>query len=60
MCLSPSPHRCRFFLKCTFEIEKESPMNRELDGGLARRLANAQTGVLLFLILAIFVAPSEK
>jgi hypothetical protein len=35
-------------------------MNREPDGGLAGRLANAQTGVLLFLILAIFVAPSEK
>jgi len=35
-------------------------MNRELDGSLARRLANVQTGFLLFLVFAIFVAPSEK
>ena len=60
LCLSPSAHRCRFFLKCSFEIKKESRMNRELEGSLARRLANAQIGFLLFLIFAIFVAPSEK
>ena len=33
-------------------------MNRELEGSLARRLANAQIGFLLFLIFAIFVTPS--
>ena len=34
-------------------------MNGKLDGSLARRLANAHIGILLFLIISIFVTASD-